>query len=151
MAKLDDWLINVETVLSNIQVQQDQAAVFGALKSGSAALKELQSQAPLEEVERLLEETEEAKRYQQEVAELMAGQLTPEEDAAATAELMALEDELFPEAAAEPKQEEAKVEHKTEALEDAAVELPDVPTKAPALAQKRQTSEAREMEEPLPA
>ena len=150
LAQLDDWAMNVEQVLSSMAIAQDNALVFNALKSGSTALKELQAQAPLDEVERLLEDTEDARRYQAEVADAVAVALSPEEDAAATAELMALESELLETSPTEQQAKESNAEEELPSVPTTAVtanpvaDLPDVPVSEPAEAKAQP-----QVEEPL--
>ncbi|KAK9818781.1 hypothetical protein WJX74_006989 [Apatococcus lobatus] len=90
--RLDAWLINVEQLLANIETAKRQNRLFDALKQGQVALKELQQEVKIEDVERLMDDTAEAKAYQDEVAQLMGQTLTPEQDQAALAELESLED-----------------------------------------------------------
>ncbi|GFR52212.1 hypothetical protein Agub_g14752 [Astrephomene gubernaculifera] len=92
LAQLHGLIINVEEMLSNIELTKQQTAVFSALQSSNEALKQLQAQVRLDDVQRLLDDTAEARQYQTELSELLGGQLTQGEDEEVAAELAALEE-----------------------------------------------------------
>lgn len=63
------------------------------LQQGNAVLKEIHKEMNPESVERLMEETAEAQAYQREVDEMLATQMTAEEEDAVQSELEQLERE----------------------------------------------------------
>ncbi|EFJ49034.1 hypothetical protein VOLCADRAFT_45980, partial [Volvox carteri f. nagariensis] len=76
LSQLHGLILNVEEMLSNIETSKKQSVVFAALQSGTEALKQLQAQVKLEDVQRLLEDTAEARQYQEELQTLLGQQLT---------------------------------------------------------------------------
>ncbi|KAG2443282.1 hypothetical protein HYH02_009352 [Chlamydomonas schloesseri] len=92
LAGLHSLIMNVEEMLSNIETTKKQTAVFGALQQSNDALKQLQAQVKLEDVQRLLDDTAEAKAYQEELSALLGQSLTDVEDAEVEAELAELEE-----------------------------------------------------------
>ncbi|KAG2492806.1 hypothetical protein HYH03_008966 [Edaphochlamys debaryana] len=92
LGQLHSLIINVEEMLSNIESTKKQTAVFSALQQSNDALKQLQAQVKLEDVQRLLDDTAEAKAYQEELSALLGEQLSEGEDAEVEAELAALEE-----------------------------------------------------------
>jgi len=68
--------------------------VLYGLQQGNQVLKEIHKEMSLEAVERLIEETDEARAYQREVSNLLAGAMTNEEEDAVEDELEALEREV---------------------------------------------------------
>ncbi|KIZ00841.1 charged multivesicular body protein 6 [Monoraphidium neglectum] len=120
---IQTWLLNVEDMLSNMELTKQQQRIFSALKDGNAALKAAQAEWSVDDVEQLMDETAEAKEYQDKVADVLSGQLSDLDAEAAAVELAALEDSILGTA-----EERAAAE---------AAELPEVPT--------------HEVEEPLPA
>lgn len=63
------------------------------LQQGNAVLKEIHKEMNPESVERLLEETAEAQAYQREIDDMLATQMTAEEEDAVQSELETLERE----------------------------------------------------------
>ncbi|KXZ47711.1 hypothetical protein GPECTOR_33g593 [Gonium pectorale] len=92
LAQLHGLILNVEEMLSNIEITKKQTTVFSALQQSNDALKQLQAQVKLEDVQRLLDDTAEAKQYQEELAALLGQQLTATDDEEVEAELAALEE-----------------------------------------------------------
>ncbi|PWW75759.1 hypothetical protein C7212DRAFT_364474 [Tuber magnatum] len=69
--------------------------VLYGLQQGNQVLKEIHKEMSLEAVERLIEETDEARAYQREVSNLLAGAMTNEEEDAVEDELESLEREVL--------------------------------------------------------
>jgi charged multivesicular body protein 6 len=57
--------------LANVQSAANLSSVHSALKQGNAALKELQEQVSLEDVEQLMQDTEESAQYQQKLQHML--------------------------------------------------------------------------------
>jgi len=92
-AKADGQLLNLQQMISDIQYQELQADVVAGLEQGNTVLKELTAACSLERVELLMEESQEAADAVNAVGDLLAGGLSADDDAAAEAELAAMEQE----------------------------------------------------------
>lgn len=123
LLKLDAFLLNVESMLADVESSKDQVKVFAALKQGNEAQKLLQKAVALEDVEELMEETAEAREYQDQLQRALGVSWTGQDESEIEAELAALEMEV---AGAELPAVPAAVviEKKEEAL-------PSVPTHKP--------------------
>ncbi len=74
-------------ILSNIEAAQRNNRLFATLKEGNTALQQLQKQVALEDVERLNDETTEARDYQEQLRDLLGQSLSAQDDAEALEEL----------------------------------------------------------------
>ena len=99
--RLDAWLLNVEEMLGNIENTKNNNQIYSALKQGNTALKELQKDVSVEDVEMLMEDSAEAKATQERMSEALSESLTPEEDEDIAAELKVMESKLIDQEAAE--------------------------------------------------
>ncbi|KAL2938676.1 Vacuolar protein sorting-associated protein 20-like protein 2 [Bienertia sinuspersici] len=124
LQKVDAWLINVEQQLADIELASKQKAVFESLQSGNKAMKAIQSEINLDDVQKLMDDTEEAKAYQDEINAMLGEKLSAEDEEEVLAEFDNLEAQLTVQDL--PEVPTAKEE------ED--LELPEVPTKPPVAA-----------------
>lgn len=95
------WLLRVEELLSGMESTRQQQAVVSALKDGAAALKAAQRALSVDEIERLNEETAEAKERMEGVGAALASAdllMADADEAAVEAELAELEAEALPSA-----------------------------------------------------
>jgi len=128
---VDGQLLTIMELIETIEWETQQLKVFDALKEGNQALKKLNEEMPLEEVEKLMEDTQEAIEYQEELSQLLSGGLADgdvdEEELGQ--ELLELEEALHKEEAgadvARKRKENASPARNLEA------ELPEAPTHVP--------------------
>ncbi|NP_001292814.1 charged multivesicular body protein 6 [Esox lucius] len=88
--KTENQISNLERMCQDIEFAQIEMKVIEGLKVGNDCLKSLHEAMSIEDVERIMEETQEAIQYQRELDEMLAGSLTQEDDDAVLAELEAL-------------------------------------------------------------
>jgi len=126
LLKTDGQLETLEQLVSTIEFSLVEVSVLHGLKQGNEVLKEIHKEMSIESVEKLMDETQEAREYQREINELLANNLTADEEDAVQEELRQLEVEAIG--------------------EPVAVELPSVPTHEPVAEQPPELArnEARE-------
>ncbi|KAN0006668.1 hypothetical protein ACTFIU_003384 [Dictyostelium citrinum] len=73
-------LQNIEELIANVEQAEIQVRIFESLKQGNEALKEIQKEMSLEDVENLMEETAEAIQYQNDISEALSGKFSKEEE-----------------------------------------------------------------------
>ncbi|XP_019615023.1 PREDICTED: charged multivesicular body protein 6-B-like [Branchiostoma belcheri] len=88
LQKTDNQIDQVEKMVDDLEFASIEMKVVEGLKKGNDCLKEMHKILSLENVEKILDETQEAVEYQREIDDLLAGGiLTDEDEAAVLAEL----------------------------------------------------------------
>ncbi|KAK9535165.1 hypothetical protein VZT92_007564 [Zoarces viviparus] len=103
--KTENQISNLERMVQDIEFMQIEMTVIEGLKVGNDCLKSMHEIMSVEDVERILDETQESIDYQKQIDEMLAGALTQEDEEAALAELEAItqgEDLALPEVPTEP-------------------------------------------------
>ncbi|CAH1260992.1 unnamed protein product [Diabrotica balteata] len=114
LSKLDVQLDNLDKMANDIEFAQLETQVVSGLKAGNEALKQINDSLKIEDIERILDETREGIDKQNEINDLLSGQLTDEDEAAVEEELAGLIEQEMP---AVPS-EEPRVEVNEEEEED---------------------------------
>ncbi|CAL8304444.1 unnamed protein product [Lota lota] len=119
--KTENQISNLERMVQDLEFAQIEIKVIEGLKVGNDCLKKMHEVMSIEEVERIMDETQEAVEYQQQIDEMLAGSLTQEDEDAVLAELEAITqgDVLLPEVPSEnlpelPEESEEKPERERE-------------------------------------
>ncbi|KDR85315.1 hypothetical protein GALMADRAFT_234109 [Galerina marginata CBS 339.88] len=94
LTKTDDQLENLEQLVSTIEFSLVEVSVLHGLKQGNEVLKEIHKEMNIESVEKLLEETAEAREYQKEIGDMLSNTLTLDDEEAVQKELLALQEDL---------------------------------------------------------
>ncbi|KAF2309129.1 hypothetical protein GH714_000727 [Hevea brasiliensis] len=160
----DTWLINVEQQLADIELASKQKVVFESLKAGADAVKAIQSEINIDDVQKLMDDSAEAKAYQDKIHlrstpnskfynsfginAILGEKLSAEDEEEILAEFENLETQIIIE-------EMRRVPHEEK------LDLPDVPTKPPValeavkddtdIASAEASAKRKVMEEPMPA
>ncbi|KAJ7038317.1 Snf7 family [Mycena alexandri] len=91
LLKTDAQLETLEELVSTIEFSLVEVSVLHGLKQGNEVLKEIHKEMNIESVEKLMDETQEAREYQREIGEILANNLTADEEDAVQDELSQLE------------------------------------------------------------
>lgn len=105
LEKTENQISNLERMVQDIEFMQIEMKVIEGLKVGNDCLKSMHEIMSIEDVERILDETQESIEYQKQIDEMLAGVLTQEDEDAVLAELEAItqgEDVALPEVPSEP-------------------------------------------------
>lgn len=95
LTKTDAQLEQLEKLTSSVEFALVQKDVYFGLQQGTQVLKMINKEmGGLEGVEKMMGESEEARRYQQEISEALAGQMSNAEEDEVEDELEALEREV---------------------------------------------------------
>lgn len=95
LTKTDGQLEQLEKLTSSVEFALVQKDVLFGLQQGTDVLKRINKEmGGLEGVEKMMGESEEARRYQQEISEALAGQMSNAEEDEVEDELEALEKEV---------------------------------------------------------
>lgn len=127
--KTENQISNLERMVQDIEFMQIEMKVIEGLKVGNDCLKSMHEIMSIEDVEKILDETQESIEYQRQIDEMLAGSLTQEDEDAVLAELEAItqgEDVALPEVPSEP--------------------VPEVPEAATAEPERREAKEKPERE-----
>ncbi|KAF2722573.1 charged multivesicular body protein-like protein 6 [Polychaeton citri CBS 116435] len=125
LSRTDQQLAQLETLTSDVEFALVQKDVLFGLQQGTAVLKEIHKEmGGLEKVEMIMEESAEARQYQEEINDLLAGKMSNQDEDEVEDEMAALEREMA-----------AKTSVPIQALPDAPrvgkEGMPDAPTRSP--------------------
>ncbi|XP_059141580.1 charged multivesicular body protein 6-B-like [Physella acuta] len=87
LSKTDGQLENIERLVHDLEFAQVEQEVIKGLQVGNASLKKMHEILSLEDVEKILEETQDGIEKQREIDELLSGGLTAEDESDVLAEL----------------------------------------------------------------
>ncbi|XP_032822863.2 charged multivesicular body protein 6 [Petromyzon marinus] len=87
LEKTDTQIGNLEHMVQDIEFAQIEAKVIEGLKVGNDCLKKMHEMMSIEEVERIMDETQDSIDYQRQIDDLLAGGLSDEDEEAVLAEL----------------------------------------------------------------
>jgi len=96
LVKTDGQLEQLEQLVSTVEFSLVQVSVYHGLKQGNEVLREIHKELSIENVEKLMDETNEAREYQREVNEALQGQLSLDEEDEVQEELARLQAEAIP-------------------------------------------------------
>ncbi|KAJ9203894.1 hypothetical protein DTO166G4_6868 [Paecilomyces variotii] len=136
LAKTDAQLAQLEELTNSVEFALVQKDVLFGLQQGTSVLQAIHKEmGGLEAVEKLMGETEEARAYQEEISQMLAGQMSNQDEDEVEDELEALQREVegvslpnaptstLPEGSEKEKEEKAKARARARAKERAAVPL----------------------------
>jgi len=114
LTKTDEQMENLEQLVSTIEFSLIEVSILHGLKQGNDILKEIHKEMNVESVEKLLEETAEAREYQKEVGDMLSNNLSLDEEEAVQKELLELQQDIA-----------------TESKVPLDIELPSIPSSKP--------------------
>nr|XP_033815968.1 charged multivesicular body protein 6 [Geotrypetes seraphini] len=88
--KTENQISNLERLVQDLEFTQIEMKVIEGLKVGNECLKKMHEVMSVEEVERIMDETQESIEYQRQIDEMLAGSLTAEDEEAILEELDAI-------------------------------------------------------------
>ncbi|TWW82044.1 charged multivesicular body protein 6 [Takifugu rubripes] len=88
--KTENQISNLETMVQDLEFAQIEKKVIDGLKVGNQCLKKMHEVMSIEEVERIMDETQDSIEYQRQIDEMLAGSLSQEDEDAVLAELDAI-------------------------------------------------------------
>lgn len=148
LAKTDAQLETLEQLTSNVEFALVQKDVVYGLQQGTSVLKQIHAEmGGIENVEKLMGESEDARAYQKEVSEMLGGQMSNQDEDEVEDELEAMEGEI------DGVEQSAAVDY-PEAPQNEPVfagELKDVAQKKARARARKQERAAGQSAEPLPA
>ncbi|PIK34941.1 putative charged multivesicular body protein 6-A-like [Apostichopus japonicus] len=80
LQRTDGQLENLEKMVSELEFSQIQAKVVEGLKTGNESLKKMHEILSIEDVENIMEETQQGIETQREIDELLSGGLTDQDE-----------------------------------------------------------------------
>ncbi|KAI9292261.1 hypothetical protein K502DRAFT_325900 [Neoconidiobolus thromboides FSU 785] len=118
-------LLNLKTLIDNIEMSQLEVKVLQSLEAGKDALIRIQSEMPIHEVERIMDDVKDAIQSQEEISNLLSENMGIIDDDDLLSELSKLEDQVIQEV----KQSLPEVPVKPETEIKVELDLPDIPNK----------------------
>lgn len=91
--KTENQISNLEHMVQDLEFAQIEIKVLDGLKVGNECLKKMHEAMSIEDVERIMDETQDAIDYQRQIDEMLAGSLTQEDEDEILAELEAITQE----------------------------------------------------------
>ncbi|KAK2112293.1 hypothetical protein P7K49_012040 [Saguinus oedipus] len=88
--RTENQISSLEAMVQSIEFTQIEMKVMEGLQLGNECLNKMHQVMSIEEVERILDETQEAVEYQRQIDELLAGSFTQEDEDAILEELSAI-------------------------------------------------------------
>jgi len=94
LTKTDEQMENLEQLVATIEFSLIEVSILHGLKQGNDILREIHREMNIESVEKLLEETAEAREYQKEVGDMLSSNLSLDEEEAVQKELLELQQDI---------------------------------------------------------
>uniref|UniRef100_A0A8D3AK56 Charged multivesicular body protein 6 n=1 Tax=Scophthalmus maximus TaxID=52904 RepID=A0A8D3AK56_SCOMX len=88
--KTENQISNLERLVQDLEFAQIEKRVIDGLKVGNDCLKKMHEVMTIEEVERIMDETQDAIDYQRQIDEMLSGSFSQEDEDAVLAELEAI-------------------------------------------------------------